>query len=264
MLDPMFADPLSHALSWLLPLAKSGQPKKLICYAHRASPFSQSDRKTIEDLCVRYADRELVYPVRYTLYVWNCGDVTITGSDLSKDDPFGFGRPDLDILDHAPTWSTRDGVNARCALNPARNRLLFEFDVLVPSDGFAVEFLADLRDAKRRRKLDLGSFGTVKGLSRPPLQARGASAGATGRRGSLALAGLVLFLLGATWMAYDAWNSGLNLLGATKTLAALLFAAGAAAMAGLLLSARDNSAAVKVPRLLYRDQHSPLERGAGA
>src|SRR5919108_845986 len=176
MLDASFADTLSLGLSWLLPFAllKSGQPKKLLCYAHRVSPFLQSDRKAFEDLSVRYAERELIYPVRYTLYVWNCGDVTITASDLSKGDPFGFGRPDLDILDCTPVWSTRDGVNAKCRINPAKNRLLFEFDVLVPNDGFAVEFLADFPNAKRRRKFGLKSFGTIKGLSKPPLHARGA------------------------------------------------------------------------------------------
>jgi hypothetical protein len=253
-------------LGWLLPSVffKSRQPKKLMCYAHRVLPFSQSDPKTFEDLSVRYADRELICPVRYTLYVWNCGDVTITGSDLAKADPFGFGRNDLDVLDTMPVWSTHDGVNARCRIDSARNKLLFEFDVLAPYDGFAVEFLADFSAAKRRRKFDLKSCGTVKGLSRPPRNAQGAYDRAKRWQGSLALAGLAICLLSTTLMAYDAWNSGFNLLGAVKLLAALLFAAAAVVMGGLLLSVRDKSTTIKVPRLLYRSQHSPIETGAGA
>jgi hypothetical protein len=35
-------------------------------------------------------------------------------------------------------------------------------------------------------------------------------------------------------------------------------------MGGLLLSVRDKSTTIKVPRLLYRSQHSPIETGAGA
>jgi hypothetical protein len=254
------------ALSWLLPFAflRNGQPKKLICYTHRAAPFLQSDRKTFEELTVRYADRELIYPVRYTLYVWNCGDVTITSADLSKGDPFGFGRADLDVLDYTSVWSTREGVNARCRVNPARNRLLFDFDVLVPNDGFAIEFLADLPNAKQRRKFELKSCGTIKGLSRPPLHARGADERGRGWQGTLALVGLALFLLSTSLMAYDAWNSGFNVLGAVKVLAVLLFAAAATVMGGLLISALDRSTTVKVPRLLYRGQHSPIEKGAGA
>jgi hypothetical protein len=252
-------------VSWLLPFAFfNGHAKKLICYAHRAAPFLQSDRKAFEDLSVRYAERELTFPVRYTLYVWNCGDVTITGADLSKGDPFGFGRSDLDVLDYTQVWSTRDGVNARCRLNPARNRLLFDFDVLVPNDGFAIEFLADLPNAKRRQKFELKSCGTVKGLSRPPLHARGGDDRSRGWQSTLALVGLALFMLSTALMGYDAWNSGLNLLGAVKMLAVLLFAAAAMVMAGLLISALDKSTTVKVPRLLYRGQHSPIEKAAGA
>ena len=266
MFDAFLAGPMPFALSWLLPFAffKRAQPRKLICYAHRASPFLQSDRKAFEDLSVRYAERELTYPVRYTLYVWNCGDVTITGADLSKGDPFGFGRSDLDVLDHTPVWSTRDGVNARCRINPARNRVLFDFDVLVPNDGFAVEFLADLPNAKRRQRFELKPCGTIKGLSRSPLHARGAYDHTKGWQSTLALGGLALFLLSTILMAYDAWNSGFNLLGAVKFLAVLVFAAAAMVMGGLLMSALDKSTTIKVPRLLYRGQQSPIEKGAGA
>jgi hypothetical protein len=264
MFESFLADPMPFALSWLLPFAfKGAQQKKLICYAHRASPFLQSDRKAFEDLSVRYAERELSYPVRYTLYVWNCGEVTITGADLSRGDPFGFGRADLEVLDDTPVWSTRTGVNARCRINPARNRLLFDFDVLVPNDGFAVEFLADLPDAKRRQRFELKPCGTIKGLSRAPLYARGAYDHSKGWQSTLALAGLALFLLSTALMAYDTWNSGLNLLGAVKLLAALVFAAAATVMGGLLMSALDKSTTIKVPRLLYRGQQSPVEKGAG-
>jgi hypothetical protein len=35
-------------------------------------------------------------------------------------------------------------------------------------------------------------------------------------------------------------------------------------MGGLLMSALDKSPTIKVPRLLYRGQQSPIEKGAGA
>jgi hypothetical protein len=252
-------------LSWLLPFAffRSEQPKKLICYTHRVSPILQSDPKAFEDLSVRYAERELTFPVRYTLYVWNCGDVTITGADLVKADPFGFGRAELDILETTPVWSTRNGVNAQCRIDAAKNKLLFAFDVLAPNDGFAVEFLADLRNGKRR-KFDLKSCGTIAGLSRPPVHAQGAYERARRWQGTLAVAGMAVCLVSTFLMAFDAWHSGLGLLAAVKVLAMLLFAAGAMLMGGLLISALDQSASIKVPRLLYRNQHPPIERPAGA
>ncbi|MFZ5736878.1 MAG: hypothetical protein ACOY6K_08360 [Pseudomonadota bacterium] len=127
-------------LSWFFTLIyfKKGQTRKRLCYASSNASYLGYNRGEFRSLTVRYGDKELANPLRYTLYVWNSGNVTINGTDISAIDPIAFGRADIEILETTPLWSTRDSINAKLLVDVDKKKMFFEFDFLDPNDGFAV------------------------------------------------------------------------------------------------------------------------------
>src|SRR5258708_36662137 len=102
-------------VSWIITFFyfKKGQTRKLLCYATSSGSYLGYNQGDFHDLSVRYGDKQLANPFRYTLYVWNCGNVTINRADISGIDPLAFGRNDLEVLETNPIWSTRDSTNPK-------------------------------------------------------------------------------------------------------------------------------------------------------
>jgi hypothetical protein len=236
---------------------KKGQTRKLLCYASSSASYLGYNQGDFHDLSVRYGDKQLANPFRYTLYVWNCGNVTINSADMSSIDPLAFGRNDIEVLETNPIWSTRDSTNPKLLIDATKKKIVFEFDFLDPNDGFAVQFLADKSNSDAWWQTNLQCNGTIKGLTRSPYQV--ATKFNKTRWWSFFI-GLALFLFFgfcAIAMGYDAWLSGFSLAGLVRTLAAAIFALFAFLTAIINLEDRTNSSAEVIPALLRKSNEIP-------
>jgi hypothetical protein len=212
-------------LSWLFTFVyfKKGQSRRLLCYATRNTDYLGYRRADFHNLSVHYGEKQLVNPVRYTLYVWNCGNITLNNSDISKVDPLGFGQGGIEILETAPIWSTRDSTNPKLTIDASKTKLFLEFDFLDPGDGFAVQFLADRSTAERQWPDTLQSYGTIKGLNRAPFHVAARFEKSSWWSTYVALAVALFFAFSAAAIFYDAWQSGMTVTSFIKLLAAITF-----------------------------------------
>ncbi len=246
-------------ISWAITFVyfKKAQTRKLLCYATHSANYLGYDNGDFHDLTVRLGDKQLKNPFRYTLYVWNCGNVTINRSDISTIDPLAFGRNDIEILETNPIWTTRESTNSHVMLDAAKKRLSFEFDFLDPNDGFAVQFLADKSNSDAWWQTNLQCYGTIKGLSRSPYQV---DAKFTETHWWSLLVGLaVIVFLGFCMLAmgYDAWLSGLSLYGLVRLLAATIFGLIAILAIVVTFEDRGGSSSEVIPGLLRKTKHDP-------
>ena len=71
-------------LSWLVTFAyfKKAQTRKQLCWAIYSTSYLGYDQGDFSDLSIHYGDKQLKNPFRYTLYIWNCGNVTLNRTDL--------------------------------------------------------------------------------------------------------------------------------------------------------------------------------------
>lgn len=98
------------------------------------------------------------------LFVWNPGNETINGSEISRQDALRFGSNDIRIIRVEATASTRDAVNFKWAMDDEKNFINFEFDFLDENDGVMIEFLYD-QSGKAWPNLT----GTIKGMKGGPV-----------------------------------------------------------------------------------------------
>jgi hypothetical protein len=240
-------------LSWLFTFVyfKKGQSQRLLCYATRNTDYLGYRRADFHNLSVRYGDKQLVNPVQYTLYIWNCGNVTLHNSDISKVDPLAFGQTGIDILETAPVWSTRDSTNPKLTIDVSKTKLFLEFDFLDPGDGFAVQFLADRSNQEQRWPDALQSYGTIKGLSRAPFRVTPAFEKGSWWGTYAALAATLFFAFSSVALFYDAWQAGMVITSFIKVLAGIFFGLVAVAIAISLLE-RFGDRSFVIPALLRR------------
>jgi hypothetical protein len=248
-------------LSWVITFAyfKKAQSRKLLCYASRSTSYLGYNGGDFHDLSVRYGEKQLKNPFRYTLYVWNCGNVTINRADISNIDPLAFGRNDIEILETNPIWTTRESTNPKLMLDASKTRLTFEFDFLDPNDGFAVQFLADKADSKSWWQTNLQCYGTIKGLSRSPRQVEAKFTET--RWWSLPLGLVAIAFLGFCTLAmgYDSWLSGLSVHGLVRLFAAVIFGLITVGATVATFQDRGRSSSEVIPSLLRRSEHGPPE-----
>jgi hypothetical protein len=213
-------------LSWLFTFVyfKKGQSRRLLCYATRNTDYLGYRRADFHNLSVHYGDKQLINPVRYTLYVWNCGNVTLNNSDISKVDPLGFGQSGIEILETAPIWSTRESTNPKLTIDASKTKLFLEFDFLDPGDGFAVQFLADRSTQEPMWPDTLQSYGTIKGLNNAPFRVAAGFEKSSWWGTYIALAAALFFAFSAAAIFYDGWQSGVAVTSFIKLLAAIIFA----------------------------------------
>jgi hypothetical protein len=248
-------------ISWIVTFAyfKKAQTRKLLCWASSCTSYLGHNQGDFHDLSVHYGDKQLKNPFRYTLYVWNCGNVTINRADVSGLDPLAFGRSDIEILETNPIWTTRESTSPTLLIDATKKKAVFEFDFLDPNDGFAVQFLADKSDPEKWWQTNLQCYGTIKGLTRSPYQVE---ANFTKTHLWTLLVGLaIIFFFGfcTLAMAYDAWISGLSFSALVKLLAAVIFALITLIAAIVSLQGRDRSSSEVIPALLRRSNHDPSE-----
>jgi hypothetical protein len=240
--------------SWIVTFIyfKKGQTLKLMCFSHSSTSYLGHNQGDFHDLSVRYGEKQLANPFRYTLYVWNCGSVTINGDDISAIDPLAFGRNDIEILETTSIWSTRDSINPKLLIDAAKNKVVFEFDFLDPNDGFAVQFLADKTSSDSWWQTNLQCYGTVKGLNRSLYQVDATFEKAHWWSTVIGF-GVFLFLtLCSIAMAYDAWLSGFVLTSIARVLASGIF--GVIALFALMITFdnRTWSSPEVIPSLLRK------------
>jgi hypothetical protein len=199
-------------VTWLVTFAyfKKAQTRKLLCYANSSTSYLGYNQGDFHDLSVRYGDKQLKNPFRYTLYVWNCGNVTINRADISNIDPLAFGRSDIEILETNPIWTTRESTNPKLLIDATKTKVAFEFDFLDPNDGFAVQFLADKANSDNWWQTNLQCYGTIKGLTRSPYQVEPNFTKAHWRSFIIGLVVFLFFGFCTIAMGYDAWLSGLS------------------------------------------------------
>jgi hypothetical protein len=248
-------------VSWIVTFAyfKKAQARKLLCWAIYSTSYLGYDPGDFSDLSVHYGERQLRNPFRYTLYVWNCGNVALDRADLSNIDPLAFGRPDIEILETNPVWTTRDSTNPTLLIDAAKKKIIFEFDFLDPGDGFAVKFLADKSESARWWHTNLECYGTVKGLTRSPYQV-----GATFTKTHwwslpVGLGAILFFAFCTLAMGYDAWLLGFSLSGLVRVLATAIFAIIMVVSVIATLKDRGRSSSEVIPVLLRRSKHDPPE-----
>jgi hypothetical protein len=212
-------------LSWLFTFFyfKKGQSRRLLCYTTRSSEYLGYSEADFHGLPVHYGNKQLQNPVRYTVYIWNCGNVTLNNSDISTVDPLAFGQSQIEILETAPIWSTRESINPTLILDASKTKLFVNFDFLDPSDGIAVQFLADRPSAERRWPDRLQAYGTIKGLNRAPFHVAAAFDARSWWSTYAGMAALLFFAFCTGAIVYDAWLSGMVLTSIIKVLAAIIF-----------------------------------------
>jgi hypothetical protein len=168
----------------------------------------------------------------------------------------GFGETNIEILETAPMWSTRDSINAKLTTDASKTKIFLEFDFLDPGDGFAVQFLADQTTPEARWPHSLQCYGTVKGLNRAPFPVDAGFEKSSWWGSYIALAVASFFAFGATAILSDAWQSGMTMTSVIKILAAILFALIAVISVGVSLSGWTERSFV-VPSLLRRSNDPP-------
>jgi hypothetical protein len=240
-------------LSWLFTFVyfKKGQSLRLLCYTTRDTDYLGYRRADFNNLSVRYGDQQLVNPVRYTLYVWNCGNVTLNNSDISRVDPLAFGQSEIEILETTPIWSTRDSINPKLTIDVSKTKVFLEFDFLDPQDGFAVQFLADRPAQERRWAGTLQSYGTIKGLNRAPFRVAARFEKSSWWGTYVAVAAAVFFAFSAAATFYDAWQSGMAVTSFIKLLAAIIFGLIAIVITAMTFEGSSDRSFV-IPSLLRR------------
>jgi hypothetical protein len=246
-------------VSWMITFAyfKKAQTRKLLCYANISTSYLGYNQGDFHDLSVRYGDKQLKNSFRYTLYVWNCGTVTINRADISNIDPLAFGRNDIEILETNPIWTTRESTNPKLLIDVTKKRVVFEFDFLDPNDGFAVQFLSDKDDSDAWWQTNLQCYGTIKGLTRSPYQVEAKFTKTHWWSFFIGLAVFLFFGFCALAMGYDAWLSSLSFSGLVRVLAAAIFAVITIFAAMITLQDRVGSSAEVIPALLRRANDSP-------
>jgi hypothetical protein len=185
------------------------------------------------------------------LYVWNCGNVTLNNSDISKVDPLGFGQSGIEILETAPIWSTRDSTNPKLTIDASKTKIFLEFDFLDPGDGFGVQFLADRSTPEARRSDILQSCATIKGLGRAPFRVAAGFEKASWWGTYVASAATLFFAFSAAALIYDAWQAGMVVTSFIKMLAGILFGLISIAITAMSLEAFGDRSFV-IPALLRR------------
>jgi hypothetical protein len=240
-------------LSWLFTFYyfKKAQSRRLLCYTARSISYLGFSRADFNNLSVHYGERQLLNPARYTLYIWNCGNVIINHSDISQVDPLGFGQADIEILEIAPIWSTCDSINAKVLIDADKTRVIVEFDFLDPDDGFAVEFLADHSAQQPLWPNALQAYGTVKGLNRAPFHAATGFEQTSWWGTYVAIAAALFFAFSSAAIIYDAWQFGMVLTGLVKVLAAIIFGLISMAIMAFCFERFGDSSFV-IPALLRR------------
>lgn len=240
--------------SWLFTFFyfKKSQSRKLLCYTTRDSDYLGYNRADFNNLSVHYGDKKLANPVRYTLYVWNCGNVTINGADISNVDPLAFGKNGIEILETAPIWSTRDSINPKLLIDSNKMKIAVEFDFLDPDDGFAIQFLAD-RPNQPGRWHPLQAYGTVKGLHRAPFHVAAGFERASWWQKYVATAAIAFFAFSTVAIGYDAWQSGMVITSLIKFLAAVIFALITIAVIGMTFEGFGSRSFV-IPSLLRKTE----------
>ena len=248
-------------VSWVITFAyfKKAQTRKLLCYATYSANYLGYGGDDFHDLSVHFGDKQLKNPFRYTLYVWNCGNVTINRADISNIDPLAFGSSDIEILETTPIWATRESINAQLLIDASKKKLTFEFDFLDPNDGFAVQFLADKADSKQWWQTNLQCYGTIKGLSRLPHQVEAKFTETHWWSFLLGLAAIAFLGFCTLAMAYDAWLSGLSVYGLVRLLAAAIFGLITILAIVATFEDRGRSSSEAIPSLLRRSKHDPPE-----
>jgi hypothetical protein len=251
-------------VSWIITFAyfRKAQTRKQMCYANFSTNYLGYNQGDFHDLTVRYGDKLLKNPFRYTLYIWNSGNVTINRADISDIDPLAFGRADIDILETNPIWTTRESTNPKLLIDVTKKKVVFEFDFLDPNDGFAVQFLADKADSDTWWQTNLQCYGTIKGLTRSPYQVEAKFTKTHWWSLFIGTAVFSFFGICALAMGYDAWLSGLSFLGLMKALATAIFALIAVFAAMITFQDRVGSSAEVIPALLRRANDNSSEDGS--
>jgi hypothetical protein len=247
-------------LSWIVTFIyfKKGQTRKLLCYATSSASYLGYNQGDFHDLSVHYGEKQLANPFRYTLYVWNCGNVTINSADISGIDPLAFGRSDIEILETNPIWSTRDSTNPKLLIDATKKKIVFEFDFLDPNDGFAVQFLADKPNSDTWWQTNLQCYGTIKGLTRSPYQVTTKFHKTHWWSFFIGLAVFLFFGSCAIVMGYDAWLAGSSFAGLVRAIAAAIFGLCTFLTATITLEDRASSSAEVIPTLLRKSNEIPF------
>jgi hypothetical protein len=157
------------------------------------------------------------------VYVWNCGNVTLYNSDISTVDPLAFGQSQIEILETAPAWSTRESINQKLMIDANKTKIFVQFDFLDPGDGIAIQFLADRSSDAPRWPDRLQAYGTVNGLNRAPFHVAAGFEARSWWATYAGIAALLFFAFCTAGIAYDAWLSGMVLTSVIKVLAAIIF-----------------------------------------
>lgn len=111
-----------------------------------------------DEIEIRYSGTVVPRITASKIVIWNCGDRTISGSDVVAGDPLRLEVSDAGrILKHTILRQTRS-VNGWKLEQPSPNLLNLNFDFLDPGDGMSIEVI----HSQASDKLDL--TGTLKGM----------------------------------------------------------------------------------------------------
>ncbi|WP_146618927.1 hypothetical protein [Rhodoplanes elegans] len=209
-------------LSWITALYyfKKGQSKKLLCYSIVSYSFLGRNRREFEGLTVSYKDNKIQDPVKYTIFVWNCGNVTIDGKEISRSDPVGFEYNNAEILEIAPARPTRSSISPKISLEARKSCFFLDFDFLDPDDGIAIELIVNRNSANSAPPK---IRGTVKGLNRAPVNVAARFNRNSWIGSYLSVASAAFFGFSTALMGYDSWQSGFGFEGIVKGFSCFMF-----------------------------------------
>jgi hypothetical protein len=135
---------IGAALSWLIArrFYLKSQPVKRLTWTNHGSNFVDSKQGLLGRIAIHYDGRSLAWPRTETIFIWNSGNQTISGSDVSNADPLRLSYQHATVLEVHDVIANRQAAAPKVAdISP--NDIRIEFDYLDPGDRIRLTVLID-------------------------------------------------------------------------------------------------------------------------